>query len=294
MMVPGDPASGIVESKGSLRDLTRARLARPFAYAALAVCLCAAMWVPEKARAGNLYAAVTPSPFRQGQDPVVDVTPPLTTVSVSPVGPNGDSGWFKGAAPLVTITTEDGGGSGKVTVFYDWGVSPPGSVYASTQPAPLGETVLFYRSVDSAGNTEPLSSLVFKVDTGTPAPLVTTPMGEETAPTPVNGTVSFEAGASDGISGVSYVAFYYFARKDFGWDPVGTQIELEQAPPPGAETASGVVYAVSWNTLLVPDGVYKLQAQVRDIAGNTTFSAPQYVRVDNWVERPGGGEQSEG
>jgi hypothetical protein len=32
----------------------------------------------------------------------------------------------------------------------------------------------------------------------------------------------------------------------------------------------------------MPDGLYKVQAQLRDIAGNLAFSSPQYVRVMNF------------
>jgi hypothetical protein len=229
--------------------------------------------------------SVVPSRER---DLLADVSPPLTSISTSPMTPNGDSGWFKGASPIVTPTAVDREGSEPAVVLYGWGTSPPENIHASTHTAPIGENYLFYRAVDSVGNEEPLRSLQFKVDTGVPAPTVSEPIGSEADHAIVSGPVRFEAAAFDSVSGVSFVVFYYFREVGSGWAAVGTRIGLEQAPPSGSETATDIVYGVTWNTVLVPDGDYKLQVQVRDAAGNTSFSDPQFVRVDNWGEAPGG------
>lgn len=204
----------------------------------------------------------------------VDTNPPSTSLSTSPVAPDGDNGWFRSPVS-VTLTATDPDGSA-VTTYYDWNTNPPASLYAGTFTAPSGTSTLYYRSVDVYGNQEPVQSQAFKVDAAITAPTLTTPTGSAADPPGVRGAVNLEATAADGVSGVAYVAFYVFEWTGSGWAAVGTQVGSNQAVP-----VSGSTYREVWDTLLVPDNDYKVQAQLRDVAGNTAWSAPQYVRVDN-------------
>ena len=233
-------------------------------------------------------AAAAPPPdspiHARVRDLLADVGPPLTSFSTSPMNPNGDSGWFKGTAPSVTFTARDPEGSDPPIVYYGWEVDPPDSVYSSTRPAPVGDNTLFYRSVDAQGNVEQVRSERFLVDPNASSPVVISPAGtgsSGSSPVSISGLVDFEAMADDALSGVRYVVFFYVARRGDGWEPVGTRIGAEQSVPV-AQAAGGGVYRVMWNTVLVPDGEYRLEAQVRDVAGNTAFSLPLVVRVANW------------
>ncbi|MCZ7663525.1 MAG: Ig-like domain-containing protein [Thermoleophilia bacterium] len=204
-----------------------------------------------------------------------DINPPSTLLSTSPVAPNGDDGWFVGASPTVTLTATDREGSA-ATIYFDWGIDPPAGLYANSVTAPSGRKTLYYRSVDAAGNAETVASQLFKVDPSVTAPTMTAPIGPVGSPQPVGGTIAVGATASDAVSGVGSVRFYYFDRHGSSWNPVGTEIGAAQTA-----AASGSTYAVAWDTLEVLDGDYMLQAQVRDVAGNTAFSPAHYVRVDN-------------
>jgi hypothetical protein len=194
--------------------------------------------------------------------------------STSPIAPNGESGWFKGSAPTVTLTAIDPEAPALAT--YDWGVNPPVSLYAHTFTAPSGENTLYFLSRDPTQDVETVGAQLFKVDTNVAAPVMTTPLGDVGSPAPVGAVVDLAATATDAVSGVGSVSFFYYERVGGAWNAVGSLIGSIQT-----RAAQENTYFESWNTLLVPDGLYKVEAQVRDVAGNTNFSASQFVRVDN-------------
>lgn len=198
----------------------------------------------------------------------------VVSFSTSPIAPNGESGWFRGSAPTVTLTAIDP--EDPVLAMYDWGVNPPVSLYAHTFTAPSGENTLYFLSRDPAQVVETVRAQLFKVDTTVAAPVMTTPLGDVGSPTPVRAVVALAATATDAVSGLGSVSFFYFERVGGSWNAVGSLIGSIQT-----DAAQQNTYVESWNTLLVPDGLYRVEAQVRDVAGNTGFSAPQFVRVDN-------------
>jgi len=210
-----------------------------------------------------------------------DLIPPVTSVSTSPAasdGKNADgspTGWFV-TTPTITFTVGGPGDAVPIVTYYDWGLNPPLTRYFSSFTGMAGTNTLYYYSKDASNNDETIQRLVFKVDTSITAPTITEPRGAEPSPTPVRGAIACESTASDALSGVHHVAFYWFDRSGSSWSPVGRQVGPDQTNP-----ASGMVYRVYWDTALVADGLYKLQSQVRDVAGNTAFSPAQYVLVDN-------------
>lgn len=210
---------------------------------------------------------------------IIDTTAPTTMLSTSPVAPDGDSGWFK-TVPTITLSATDPEGS-PTTTRYNWNSDfawTGGTLYAGTFSALTGTNTLWYYSQDAIPNEETHKSRLFKVDATIAAPVIITPTGVDGAPPPtgIRGTINYDATATDAGAGVNFVAFYYYAWNGSTYDAVGTQVGANQTVPVAAST-----YRVAWNTLLVPDGRYKLQAQLRDVAGNTAFSPAQYVRVDN-------------
>ncbi len=210
-----------------------------------------------------------------------DSTAPTTSLSTSPAALDGDSGWFK-TVPSITLSATDPEGSPTI-IRYNWNSDPAsgaGTLYGASFSALTGTNTLWYYSRDAIPNEEtPHKSQLFKVDATIAAPAITAPIGVDGAPPPtgIRGTVNYDATAADaGGSGVNFVAFYYYAWNGAAYDAVGTQVDVNQTTP-----VAGSTYRVSWNTALVADGRYKLQAQLRDVAGNTAFSPAQYVRVDN-------------
>ncbi len=205
--------------------------------------------------------------------PLVDIAAPTTLSSSSPGAP-GPSGWYA-VAPQITLAATDAEGS-SVTTQYDWGITPPTTLYLGSFTALSGTNTLYYRSTDSVGNAETVKSLVFKVDTSITAPTINAPTGVEPTPTPVRGTINYDSTATDAVSGVGNVSFWWFDWVSGAWNGVGAQVGTNQTTP-----FSGSTYRVSWDTVLVADGRYKLQSQLADVAGNTAFSPAQCVLVDN-------------
>lgn len=211
---------------------------------------------------------------------VVLTTGPTTSLSASPAAPNGDLQWFAGAAPLLTLTAADPEGAAAMT-YYSWDTNPgppgPGwSLYRGTLISMSGTHTLYFYSSDADGRVETTKSQIIKVDTVALAPTIVAPTGGELASTPVRGTITYDSSAADGVSGVDFVSFWWFEQLASGWSGVGTQVDVDQPTP-----AAGHSYSVEWNTTLVPDGRYRLQSQLKDVAGNTAWSGPQYVLVDN-------------
>ena len=204
---------------------------------------------------------------------LVDIAAPTTSLSMSPGAP-GPSGWYA-VAPQITLTATDAEGS-SATTRYGWGITPPPTLYLGGFTALSGTNTLYYHSTDGAANAETVQSLVFKVDSSIMPPALTSPIGVESTPTPVRGEISYDSTATDAVSGVGHVAFFWYDWSGASWNPVGYQVGSDQTT-----TVSGTTYRVSWNTALVVDGRYKLQSQLADVAGNTAFSPAQYVSVDN-------------
>jgi hypothetical protein len=240
------------------------------ALAFLAFAMVAASSAPAVITADDPSVSVGPtSPGGQRQQNPV-------SFSTSPIAPNGDSGWFRGSAPTVTLAAIDPGDS--IPALYDWGVNPPASFYVGTFAAPSGQNMLYFLSRDATLEAETVNEQLFKVDTSVAAPVITTPLGDTGSPAQARGVVEVAATATDAVSGVGSVSYFYYDRLSGAWNAVGTLIGSNQISPVRENT-----YVESWNTSLVPDGLYKLEAQVRDVAGNTNFSTSQFVRVDNSI-----------
>ena len=197
---------------------------------------------------------------------------PSTSISVSG-GTAGDNGWYKTAAPLVTLTADQVG----VMTRYRWDTdAAPFSTYAGSFTAPEGAHTLYYYSSNGALNEKPHKSLSFKVDFTTTAPVLTMPLGTDLAPAHVAGVIDVQASATDAVSGVQYVSFFAHAWNGVAYDSVGAQIGGNQSLP-----MTGSTYGVTWDTRLVTDNRYQLEAQTRDVAGNVLSSSYQYVATDN-------------
>lgn len=122
------------------------------------------------------------------------------------------------------------------------------------------------RAVATSGASTLTSVVVADVLVDNLAPVVTmTDPG-----TPLRGTATFAATASDTHSGLAQVAIQYASTGSSTWKPLCT---VTTAP-----------YSCRFDTTTMPDGSYGFRAIAADVAGNTTTSATITSRqVDNTV-----------
>ena len=132
-------------------------------------------------------------------------------------------------------------------------------------PAQNGLTTGCYRytltGTDNVGNTTTITTTV-KVDTDAPTVSLNDPG------TPVAGTISVAASASDSSTGVQQVVFQRSPAGAGTWTTIGS-----------ADTTAP--YGVSWDTTAIADGLYDLRAVATDTAGNSDTSVVANRRVDN-------------
>ena len=169
------------------------------------------------------------------------------------------------------------GGSGVASVRYEYRASPTGSwtTACTSAGAPfscawstmgVADGVYDLRAVatDAAGNTA-TSAVVSsrRVDNTAPATASLSDPGS-----PLGGTVSLSASASDAGSGIA-------------------SVRVERAPANGSTwtavcTATTSPYSCTWDTTAVADALYDLRVVATDVAGNArTSSVVANRRVDN-------------
>lgn len=130
----------------------------------------------------------------------IDNTDPVTTYAISPVTPNGSNGWYV-TVPTITLTCNDGAGSGCFKTYYKW----DGAALWTEYTIPFvalegGEHILSFYSDDQATdaflgarNEETVQTQTIKVDTAAPTVAVTslTPPGAYNVPDAINVTLTF-------------------------------------------------------------------------------------------------------
>jgi subtilisin family serine protease len=169
--------------------------------------------------------------------------------------------WLRGTV-TVSASAADNIGVARVDFKVD------GALLASDGLAPYsaswstlglaGSHVLSAQAFDAAGNSTTSSSLVVNVDNVAPSASLTAP----SAGAVLLGSVTLEAAAADDTT-LSRVEFY-----------AGAALL-------GSDTSAP--YTLAWNTTLLSNGSYTLQARAVDLAGNATTSAPVTVTVANPV-----------
>jgi Bacterial Ig domain len=196
---------------------------------------------------------------------IVDNTVPTATLSL----PATVRGTFTLAA-----TTGDGNGSGVASVLYQmrptgtstWSTacsssSAPFSCTGDTSSVPDGGYDVRAIATDGAGFSTTTATVTTRLDNTAPTATLTDPG------TPLSGTVTLAATATDGGSGVVSVKIESAPAGTSSWTTVCT------------DTTSS--YSCSWSTTGVTDGLYDLHAIATDAAGNTTTSTVTNRRVDN-------------
>jgi len=131
----------------------------------------------------------------------IDQTPPVTTSVIDPSTPNGENGWYVTSVE-VTLSATDGG-SGVVSTWYKIDTGYMQLYSAPFTVEEVGEHIVLFYSIDSAGNQETEKSVTFKIDQ---TPPVTTSVIDPSTPNGENGwyvtSVEVTLSATDTTSGV--------------------------------------------------------------------------------------------
>lgn len=181
----------------------------------------------------------------------------------------------RGAVPLITTVYNAGQLAPTVRVEYaaadttNWkaictGLTSPYACTWNTTTLAAGDYDL--RSVLTAGSTSTASAIVQSVTVDNAAPSVTM----LDPGTPLSGTKTFSATATDATSGVSQVVIQYSLNGSSSW----TDLCRSTEEPWTCQVATSVL----------PDGAYSFRAVATDVAGNVSTSAATVNRVvDNTI-----------
>jgi hypothetical protein len=190
-----------------------------------------------------------------------DSTQPSTTDNTTAIG----NAWKNTNQTVVLTPSDSGSGVGATYHTTDGSTpttsSPTGTSFALTAD---GTYTIKYFSVDRVSNTEAVKtgSTVIRIDKTGPTVTMTAPPA-----TIKNGQV-LSATASDALSGVASVSYYYCP---------GTPCTPSTLI--GTST-TGPSYSITWSAMPA-DGPYQLLARATDVAGNPTDSAKRNVTIDN-------------
>ncbi|MBI5231829.1 MAG: fibronectin type III domain-containing protein [Coriobacteriales bacterium] len=121
-----------------------------------------------------------------------DTTAPTTSLSATPMTPDGAAGWFK-TPPSITLSSNEPG-----STYYKWnGVPSEGdqTTYSGAITAAEGENTLHYYSKDIALNAEAPQSTPFKVDSVAPTAANASAVAAGQTSIDVSWSASSEAGS---------------------------------------------------------------------------------------------------
>jgi hypothetical protein len=190
---------------------------------------------------------------------VSDGTGPGTAASTSPT--LNSAGWTPATDVAVTLTADDGSGSGVNRIVYSLsgaqtgGATVPGSTttfHVTTQ----GRTTITYHAVDNVGNVEPNQTLVVGLDSSNPV-LNIDPGSLYILGQKLTGC------AGDAVSGVNPVKVTYTPQLV----GIASEVTATYTGPAPANSPCGP-NARLWQADLPIVGIYQATATVTDLAGN--------------------------
>ena len=124
-----------------------------------------------------------------------DLTPPKTTLTLSPPSPNGANGWYS-TAPSIALASNKLGVS-----YFGWtSAAGPFTPYIAPFLVTEGSKTLYYYSVDTSSNAETINSTPIKADYTAPSPVTNV---TETVVATSTAQIRWTAG-SDALSGVDH------------------------------------------------------------------------------------------
>jgi uncharacterized lipoprotein YddW (UPF0748 family) len=196
---------------------------------------------------------------------------PMTSVSVSPVAPNGTNGWYTSNVTVALSGADDCSGVAGTEYSTDGGATwqaYAGSLVISAE----GITTINYRSIDRAGNIEGAHSLTIKIDKTAPTielsayPSMIWPPNGKTVMVAINGEGTESV---SGLKGVSYVVT----------DEYGSSLNIAPRILSGNSTKWTESLAVEARRHGYDyDGrVYRVRAIITDMAGNAASATVEIV-----------------
>ena len=180
----------------------------------------------------------------------VDTVAPTSGMTVSPVKPDGQNGWYV-KQPSVSFFVDDPTSSCLIRYWWDGDAAGNLSSGGSIKPAE-GVHILNYQGVDEAGNAEALKNLTMKLDSKVPLTnILTDPIGP------------------DGMNG------WYVTRPSLTFDtgdPASVSYKWNNEP-----------YACATGPLVAPEGVNTLTYYAVDDAGNKETAKFAPFKVDTAI-----------
>ena len=157
----------------------------------------------------------------------VDLTPPVASATLSPSA--NSNGWNNSTPVTVTLSATDNGGSGVNELRY-WVNTGPTTVVAgptaTLQFSNEGQSTLFDRALDNAGNISALVSQPVNIDL---TPPVLTISADPLRLWPPNGnmdTVSVSGAITDNLSGVDPSTAAFAVQDEYGTDQPSGPVSL--------------------------------------------------------------------
>lgn len=205
---------------------------------------------------------------------VLDGTAPTTTATPSSAA--NDAGWYTADMTVALAATDPAPGVVKQITHSATGGNPIATTTtlgASTNVPVTGNgtTTLSFFAEDVAGNVEATKTFVVKLDKTGPTAALATPSTAR-----IKNGHSLTGTYADTTSGVASVAYYYCPTATATCTAAnGTSIGSSSTSP----------YSVTWNSQPA-DGSYKVVANAKDVAGNTTLSNTVTMTVDNTAPAP--------
>jgi len=210
----------------------------------------------------------------------LDTATPTSTLSASPVTPNGDNSWYMGTRPSATISASDTGSNiAKISYRFDADSAPytdvvntntdqPFVANIASSDIPEGTHTLYYFATDKSGQVEPHKSQVFNVDIQAPTtgygiyPELPTGLNDWYVITAPNITLTGTDSNGGNNSGVANI---YYQWTNVGGTPQAGSYLAYTAPIPSAQ------------------GDKALHYYTKDIAGNVGNVQTQHIKFNAYV-----------
>ena len=130
--------------------------------------------------------------------PSSDVVAPTTAASLS--GTQGNNSWYISAISVELVATDNQDGTGVASTEYSFDGSSWNLYVAPFEVTQQGETMLYWRSTDNAGNVEEVLSQMLRIDTSPPEIVIATP--QNNAEYLLHQIVNADWSSNDSVSGL--------------------------------------------------------------------------------------------
>jgi uncharacterized lipoprotein YddW (UPF0748 family) len=204
-------------------------------------------------------------------DAELDTLAPNTNAVLTPPAPDGQNGWYTTDVAIALNATDNCAGVAATEYSTDGGQTWQPYVGAFTFGAE-GSNTIFYRSTDSANNTETVRELLLKIDKTAPritlsaTPSVIWPANNQTV------NVSITGSGSDSVSGLASVS--YVVTDEYG-APLG--IPLRSLAGHSSEWEESLALEARRDGQDRDGRIYRVVATITDQAGNTTTAFANIV-----------------